>query len=824
MKHHSKTIILSAILSAAAFSSGIATAGVSASQQRFSPDVRGYMERARVMNDAGNFAGVIDQLRHIDTQQISLSAEQAEEYTFLLANAYYQRGDKDCLRLLSEFISEYPGSYLSPVASMAIGDYYFFNHDWPDALEAYRQVDSDRLNRDLKLDYVCRTAICMIKTGYFREAAALVDELRGHARYEDAYYFYDAYLDYINGDFKKAYEGFSKVRPGAEGLQPGYYMAQIEYTWGRYDDVIRHGNALLRTDRNSELSPEIYRIVGLSYFKTGDPLSGQGDLEQYLAKCTVTPAPDALYAMGVINYDNKNYLTAEDYFSQVTDNHDKIGQSAWLYLGQCYLQRGNTSQAALAFEKAADMEYDSKVSEAALYNYVTAVTQGGKVPFSSSSKMLERFVSRYPDSEFVPEVEKYLATAYYNDRNYKKAIECIDAVRNPGHEMLAMRQKVLYQLGVEAITNGRDKDAVGYLRQAASMTGYDPALAAQASLWLGDALFKLDRFDEARKAYEKFTSSGLDGENRALGFYNLAYTLYKQKDYAAASTNFAKAINCRPALNDDMANDARIRRADCLYYEKKYPEAKALYSEAVEKGAVDSDYALYRRAILYGLDNQYTAKINDLSRIEREYPDSPLMSKIMLELAHTYEDTGNNDMAARAYKKRLDSTAEVGTDELLRMAEAMHQSGRSSDLLQVIDRIYHAGGLEADELALVRLYQAEALADLGRMAEADAILSELALNPTSLPGSEAAVTLAENALAKKDFRTARDLMEDFTENGTPHEYWLARGFIALADAYYGLGETALAREYIISLSENYPGDEQDISQMISSRLKKWKKS
>lgn len=82
--------------------------------------------------------------------------------------------------------------------------------------------------------------------------------------------------------------------------------------------------------------------------------------------------------------------------------------------------------------------------------------------------------------------------------------------------------------------------------------------------------------------------------------------------------------------------------------------------------------------------------------------------------------------------------------------------------------------------------------------------------------------LAEMMLADKEYAQARDAMEAFTEAGTPHQYWLARGFIALADAYHGLGDKALAREFVSSLRENYPGSEQDIADMISSRLNKWK--
>lgn len=420
-------------------------------------------------------------------------------------------------------------------------------------------------------------------------------------------------------------------------------------------------------------------------------------------------------------------------------------------------------------------------------------SRGGKVPFASAADLLERFVSEYPESEYTPEVEAYLATAYYNDRNYTKALQYIEAIRNPSAQVTATRQKILYELGVEKMTNGQPSEAVKYLSQAVNLRSYDRNLAAQASLWLGDAYFSMDRYSDARNAYETFVRDDQSRENRALGLYDLAYAKYKLKNYSGAAADFASALSTTPALNSDLANDARIRRADCLYHEGQYAEASRLYTQAINDGATDSDYALYRRAALYGLAGNNKSKLADLAAVERDYPDSRWLSKALLEQAHTYEEIGQKDMAAEAYSKRLNVADDVDLDELLRMATAMHESGRSADLIAVIDRIRRTGGLEADELAEMSLYEADALADLGRTAEAKAIYEQLAQNPTSLPGSEAAVDLAELALKDGDYATARDLMEEFTETGTPHQYWLARGFIALADAYYALGQKSLAR-------------------------------
>ena len=62
-----------------------------------------------------------------------------------------------------------------------------------------------------------------------------------------------------------------------------------------------------------------------------------------------------------------------------------------------------------------------------------------------------------------------------------------------------------------------------------------------------------------------------------------------------------------------------------------------------------------------------------------------------------------------------------------------------------------------------------------------------------------------------------------TSSGTPHAYWLARGFILLSDIYAQQGKNFEAREYLQALRSNYPGNESDIFDMIDTRLEKLKK-
>ena len=74
--------------------------------------------------------------------------------------------------------------------------------------------------------------------------------------------------------------------------------------------------------------------------------------------------------------------------------------------------------------------------------------------------------------------------------------------------------------------------------------------------------------------------------------------------------------------------------------------------------------------------------------------------------------------------------------------------------------------------------------------------------------------------AKKYGAAEKEILQ-FIEQSTPHAYWLARGFVLLSDVYVAMGKNLEARQYLLSLQQNYKADD-DIESMITTRLNKLK--
>ena len=170
-------------------------------------------------------------------------------------------------------------------------------------------------------------------------------------------------------------------------------------------------------------------------------------------------------------------------------------------------------------------------------------------------------------------------------------------------------------------------------------------------------------------------------------------------------------------------------------------------------------------------------------------------------------------MADRATSQEERLQAETGA---LRSA---HQLNNAEEVIAAASALLAQSKLTPELENEARHYRAQALTDSGKQQEAQADLEVLAKDTRNIYGAEAKYRIAQIYFDNGETERAEQEILEYIEVSTPHAYWLARSFVLLSDIYVKLGRNLDAKQYLLSLQQNYQAND-DIEQMIESRLKK----
>ncbi len=751
-------------------------------------EAAGYLERGRLMYESHNYVGAIDQLEHI--KRLPADASLREQADYYIALSHFERGEESSLNLLEDFIDRYPASPLAVEAQMKVGNYYFYRGQWESALLSYSLVRNRSLDLNSDEDLEYRRAYCNLRLGNYHEAERLYHELDRTSRYGGASEFYKAYLDYARGDYDEARAKFERIPEGTElGYQSQYYLTQIEYHKQHYNDVINQGKALLEQHGNDYFDAELNRLVGESYYHLGNERDARIYLRRYLDNPEGEPYRTAAYTMGVLDYRDKNYDAVVNNMLHVTDGSDALAQSAYLYLGQAKRQLNDLNAANMAFQQAAMMDYDRNVKETAYYNYAVGVSKGARTPFDKSVDLFEDFLNEYPNSRYKDNVEEYLVEAYMNTTDYQRALTSINRIKKPGAKVLKAKQNILYNMGVQALANNRNKEADEYFKQAIAVGNYDKTALNESRLWLAEAEYREGNYSEAAKHQQEYVKAiNKSDENYGLAQYNLGYSLYGQKRYAEAKTAFQNAIASKQ-LSNDLTADAYNRIGDAQYYARDFSGAQASYDQAMRLDKNSSgDYSMYQKGIMMGLNHQYAEEIKQMDALIAAYPKSDLAPQAMLEKGNAQALLGKNDEALDTYAALLKNypRSVEARKGLLQTALVNKSMGKEDAALEAYKKVIKQyptsdeAQAAAEDMKLI-------YADRGQLAEFSKFLNSVPNAPQIDVNEVERLTFEAAEKAAIDTRPSIDKMQQYLKD-YPTGAYVAKGHYYIARYHYSKGK------------------------------------
>lgn len=251
------------------------------------------------------------------------------------------------------------------------------------------------------------------------------------------------------------------------------------------------------------------------------------------------------------------YLEAEREARLLIDRYPGHG-FAWKILGQCLLQRGETSQALLAMQKAADL---SPGDEEAGLLYAQALQRQGR--FEAAVVCFEDLLRINPDHLLVC---RGLGGGYLNLGRYGEAERCF--VRAVALEPKYVED--LLNLGLAVQAQGRLGDAERYIHEALNISPDD----ARGHHYLSILLKMQGRLREA----EASCRQALRVDPQFCEAYgNLGAIRFDQGCYADAEDCFAKALTIKPDYPEAFNNLGTSQ-----HIQRKFLEAEFNYRRAIE--------------------------------------------------------------------------------------------------------------------------------------------------------------------------------------------------------------------------------------------------
>ncbi|MDR0795718.1 MAG: DUF2989 domain-containing protein [Tannerella sp.] len=740
----------------------------------------------------GNQAKAIENLRrYVDTAGNPMRGE-----LYLLGLCYYNQGD--CARAIEAFSRmATQADALTQNANLHLGQCYLKLGNKNNARMAFEQAATISGDRQVQETAMYNYALLIHETGFsgFGESVTIFENFLNtfpNSQYADKVndYLSEVYLTTKN--YESALASINKIRnPGAKIQEAKqnvlFQLGTQAYTNQEITKAIDYLNqAISMGARDREAFHNAYFWRGEAFYKQNEYAKAASDFQTHLNNAPRQSETWLLasYNLGYCHFKQMKYSQALTAFNQYV-NAERNTSAATLAdahyrIGDCRFQSRQFEAAEASYQKAASILPSSV--DYALYQRGTVL--GLQNDYRGKIALMDRLISEYPSSQYIE------AALFEKGRSYV-LLETYNMAANTFNQLLKEYPQSSYarnaglQLGMLYFnSNQLDLSINAYKQVIASNPGSEQAKVAIQDL---RAVY-MEMNDVA--SYAAYVNSLGGSMNIAVNeqdslTYMAAERLFMRDDYDGAQRSLRNYLNSFPrgAFN----SNANYYLAAIAFSRKDYAEAKQRYAAVVTSGNTQFlEDALARKAEIEYIEKDYGAAMNTF--------------KQLLTVA---ESPGNRD------------AARLG---LMRCAQF---TGQQREALQAADEMLKNARLSPEIEAEARILRAKSHIALNEPAKAEADLITLSKDLRTVYGAEGKFLLAQYYFNRNELDKAEKELMDFISKGTSHQYWLARGFVLLADLYIQKGDDSQARLYLTNLQNNYKGTD-DIAGMIEVRLGKLK--
>lgn len=762
------------------------------------PDSENNSEVYRIMGNAYYHLGNEDQAINMLSKYVSSTDSPLRGDLYILGVCYYNKGNySSAVNALGRTVRE--NDALSQNAYLYLGQSYLKLKDKNNARMAFEAAATSSFDKQVKEAAMYNYALLIHETAFtgFGESVTIFEDFLNdfpNSKYADKVndYLVEVYLTTKN--YQAALNSIDKIKhPSTKILEAKqdilFQLGTQAFTNMELDKAVDlFSRAISLGAYNLESRNDAYFWRGESYYRQGEYNKAISDYRTYLNNTRQRNTDMyalAHYNLGYSYFKLKEYGEALNRFRQYvnleSNQQTPAYADAYNRIGDCLFHNRQFAMAEENYTRAAQLQ-----PSAGDYSvYQKGFLLGLQKDYKGKISVMDRLIREFPESQYVDDALFEKGRSYVLlDNNQAAAASFEQLMRDFPQSSLARKAGV--QLGLIYFNDNQpEKAADAYKSVISNYPGSEEAKVALQDLKsvyieLND-INSFAAYANSLGGNVRFEVSEQDSLT-----YLAAEKLFMRGDNEGARRSLTNYLQTFP--QGAFSSNANFYLASIAFVKKDLEEAKRLFSLVLESGDTKfREESWARKAEIEYLDKDYAAAMESFKHLQ-----------------------------AVAENPENKEAAKLG---LMRCAELI---GQPQEALLAANDLLKEPKLSPEIMSEARYVRAKAYISLKQENKALADLKEISKDTRTIHGAEAKYLLAQLYYDNKDDKNAETVLMNFIENGTPHQYWLARGFILLADIYIRQGDDFQARQYLTSLQNNYKGDDE-IAAMIEDRLGKLKK-
>jgi TolA-binding protein len=718
----------------------------------------------------------------------------AREDKYQLGYCYYKTGEIDkAIKILLE-VGARSDVLIQNILNI-LGDCYMQKGDKARSRLAFGQASQLDYDKRIKEESLYNYAKLTYETAYspFGEAIAAfqeyIDLYPGSKRIQEVYdYLVSTFMQIKN--YKAALSALDKIGNKESRLEEAYQKVaffrglelfqnlQVEAAINMFDKSLKYEKY------NMQIRARAVYWRGEANYRLGHYSEAKNDYQLFtgLPGSTLLSEYNLVrYNLGYAFFNLKDYTSALNYFKTfeagVTNVRPEVLADARNRIADCYFGATSYPLAISYYDKV--IEYGTLDADYAMFQkgFSLGLINDGK----GKIDVLTTLTIKYSSSTFVPNAIFERGRAYLVLEDFKRGESDFNSIilNYPASPFVP---RSIVQLGLLYYNLGENEKAISQFKKVIENYKSSPE-ARDAMTGLRNTYVDIN---DVETYFSYIKTLGGYGDINAAQKDSLLYTsgenLFMTAKFDKATEVLKSYLNEFP--NGSFRQNAQYYLAECLKSTGNIDEALKLY----EKVSAEPNNQFLEQSLIAASSILYD---------KEEYSEA-------LGYYEKLEKASSNDVNNLiALKGQLKSAYQAGDAQKTIVA-----SGKIINLVNVPEELVR----EATFMS------AKANYSLNNFDNALRDFRKVATEVISIEGAESKYRVAELLYKKDKSAESEKTISEFIDQKSPHQYWMARMFLLLADISIKKGDSLQARATLQSLKDYYSVDNDGILDEAKAKL------